>query len=341
LSNWDAFEQRQCVRCQTELNLGQLSCPQCHALVHAAELEALAQHAQICEQKNDFAAAHASWARALTLLPADASQAEWVTNHLRELKAAMDATAAQAHEQKNKWAKRLGPLAPLALILIKGKSLLLVLFKLKFLFSFLSFFGLYAMMLGWRYGLGLAISILIHEMGHYFDIKRRGLPAEMPVFLPGLGAYVRWSALGVSRRQMAQVSLAGPLAGWIAAACCTLLYFQTSDPLWAALARTGAFINVLNLVPVWMLDGAKAVAAMGKVERAALLAATLCAFAWTHEMIFLGVAAGLVWRLFTKDLPEHDDWGTWLYFVALLVALAAVLHAVPAPALGPAASSHG
>jgi hypothetical protein len=50
---------------------------------------------------------------------------------------------------------------------------------------------------GWAFGLGFAALILVHEMGHYIDITRRGLPADMPVFLPGLGAYVRWRALGV------------------------------------------------------------------------------------------------------------------------------------------------
>jgi len=65
---------------------------------------------------------------------------------------------------------------------------------------------------GVKFGVGFAILILVHEMGHFVDIKRRGLPADMPVFLPGFGAYVRWTALGVSARTRAFVSLAGPLA---------------------------------------------------------------------------------------------------------------------------------
>src|SRR5271167_4023551 len=123
-----------------------------------------------------------------------------------------------------------------------------------------------------KFGLGFAVCILIHEMGHFFDIKRRGLPAEMPVFLPGLGAYVRWTSLGVTPRQIAQIALAGPLAGWIAAAICFLLYAQTGAPIWAALARTGAVLNLLNLIPIWVLDGGQAVRVLGAVERAALLA---------------------------------------------------------------------
>jgi Zn-dependent protease len=185
------------------------------------------------------------------------------------------------------------------------------------------------MLFGWRYGVGIAVCILIHEMGHFIDIKRRGLPAEMPVFLPGLGAYVKWNALGVTLRQIAQISLAGPLAGLLAAASCFLLNTQTHDPVWDALARTGAVLNVLNLIPIWVLDGGKAVSALGLTGRVGLLAAALAVWLYSGEAIFFLVAAGIVWRLFTKDRPTQDDWSTWLYYVALLVALGVVLHSTP------------
>ena len=105
------------------------------------------------------------------------------------------------------WLARLGPLGPFVLVILKGKGLLFAIFKFKFLFSLFSFVAVYWALYGWKFGIGFAVSILIHEMGHYIDIKRRGLPAEMPVFLPGLGAYVRWQALGVTLAQRAQISL--------------------------------------------------------------------------------------------------------------------------------------
>jgi Zn-dependent protease len=111
----------------------------------------------------------------------------------------------------------LGPLAPLAIALSKAKVLLAV-FKLKFLFSLFALLGFYWALFGMRFGIGFAMLILIHEIGHYVDIKRRGLQVEMPVFLPGFGAYVKWRALNVSNVTRAFVSLAGPLAGFISAA---------------------------------------------------------------------------------------------------------------------------
>lgn len=310
--------------------LGALACSSCHVLVHAAELNKLAREAQALEEKREFARAREVWHRSLGLLPQDSKQAEWVRERLRSLEIAAASAPDPKAKPVNPWAKRLGPLAPLAILLAKGKTLLFAIFKLKFLFSFFSFIGLYVMLWGWRFGVGFAVCILIHELGHYVDIKRRGLPAEMPVFLPGLGAYVRWQALGVTKRQIAQISLAGPLAGWMAAAGCYWLYMQTHVPVWAALAQTGAVLNVLNLIPVWALDGGKAMDALGKVERAGLMAAALACLAYTGNLIFLFVALGTAWRLFTRDLPPRDDWGTWTYFAAVLGALAWILHATPA-----------
>jgi Zn-dependent protease len=325
-----------CPSCGSDLPLGALACPECHALIYSVRLDQLARDAKALEAKGGFPQARELWATSLTLLPQDSTQATWVKDHLRALELTQSGLpeSTSGRQATNppptpNWIKRLGPFGPIALLLLKFKTLIFALFKLKFLFSFLFFIALYVGIFGWRYGLGISVCILIHEMGHFIDIKRRGLPAEMPVFLPGFGAYVRWTSLGVTRRQIAQISLAGPLAGWIAAAVCFLLYAQTHDPIWAALARTGAFLNILNLIPVWMLDGGQAASVLSAVERAALLAAALGLWLYTGEGIFVFVAAGATWRLFTKDKPQQSDWGTWAYYVALLVALAVILHAAP------------
>jgi Zn-dependent protease len=324
---------RQCPGCGQELALGALACPACHTLAHGAELDALSREAQGLETKRELAQAREVWNRALGLLPPDSKQADWVRERLRALEVQL-ATPEQPQKPAHPWARRLGPLAPLAVLLAKSKGLVLAVFKLKFLLSFFSFIGVYVMLWGWRFGVGFAVCILIHELGHFVDIKRRGLPAEMPVFLPGLGAYVRWTALGVTPRQVAQISLAGPLAGWLAAAGCYWFYVRTGDPVWAALARTGAFLNVLNLTPVWTLDGGQAIKALGLVERVGLLAATLALWAYTGEGVFFIVALGMTWKVYTKDKPAQDDWGTWFYFVAVLVALGLMLHGIPMPQRG-------
>jgi hypothetical protein len=82
---------------------------------------------------------------------------------------------------------------------------------------------------------------------------------------------------------------------------------------------------------VWTLDGAQATLAMGKLERAGLMAAALALLAYTGNLTFLFVALGMGWKMFTKDLPPKDDWGTWVYFAAVLAGLGYLLHVVPGP----------
>ena len=317
-----------CPDCRAGLPLGVLACPECHALVYGDQLNQLADKANALEAKGDFAAAREEWNNALQLLPPDSTQAAWVRSKLQGSPPTVSGPQ-PAMSAKPNWVRRLGPLGPVALLLLKGKGLLLLLFKLKFLLSFFGFIALYVALWGWRFGVGFAVCILIHEMGHYIDLKRRGLQAELPVFLPGLGAYVKWKAMNVLPRTMAQISLAGPLAGWIAAAGCYLIYVQTGDLLWAALAYTGARLNVLNLIPVWMLDGGKAASALGVAGRATLLVVAVGLSVYTGSLIFLLVAAGMIWRLFTKDKPTREDWGICLYYAAILAALAFVLHVTP------------
>jgi Zn-dependent protease len=307
---------------------GALVCSECHTLIHGHELDVLARDAQAAEANHELAAVVEIWNRALVLLPEDSKQADWVRDKLRALP-----TTAGVVRPQSSFARKLGPLGPIAVLLAKSKGLLAAIFKLKFLLSLFAFVAVYWTLYGWRFGIGFAVAILIHELGHYFDIKRRGWPAEMPVFLPGLGAYVRWQTLGATLRQRAQVSLAGPLAGLIAAIICAALYFSTGRPIWSALARTGAVINILNLIPVWVLDGGQAAAALGRPERLVLLAGALALWLFTGEAIFFLVALGALWRAFTKDLPSRADWKTLAYYSAVMTALGVTLMTIPASAV--------
>jgi len=309
-------------------------CDQCHALVHSEQLDRLAAEAKALEAKGDPRQARERWLMGLPLLPQNSRQAEWIVQHARSL----DALAKRiqpAPPSENKWAQRLGPVGPVAILLAKGKFLLTAIFKLKFLLTFFAFFGVYWAMFGARFGIGFAVLILIHEMGHYIDIKRRGLPADMPVFLPGFGAYVRWQALGVSLETRAEVSLAGPLAGFLAALACAILWWQTGDPLWAALARAGAVLNVLNLTPVWVLDGGQAALALSKTERIILLTACLALWLVLGQGVFFLVAAGAAYQVFfAGDLPARPSRVTTVYFIAVLTALGVILRLMPGQGFG-------
>jgi Zn-dependent protease len=290
-------------------------------------MEQLAAHARSLEAHGDIQEARERWLACLPLLPPQSVQADWIRNHVRELDAGGSAQPASASSNANaapQWVKRLGPLGPIVLALLKFKSLL----------SFVAFFGVYWSLWGPKFGIGFAVLILIHEMGHYIDIKRRGLPADMPMFLPGLGAYVKWRTLGVSLETRSAVSLAGPLAGCFAAAICAGLWFKTDYGLWAALARSGAWLNALNLIPLWIFDGSSAANALSRLERAVVLVISAALGYALGEWIFGVVALGMGIRLFMRDTPEEPSNFITAYFIAVLTALAVVIWLVPGHGAG-------
>lgn len=333
-------------------------------------MEIRAAQARGFESRRDFQQAHQQWLSILPLLPPESKQSEWIREHLRELESA----AANAHRPpqptgKSTWAKRLAPLGPVAVILAKAKTFLFAIFKLKFLFSFAAFIGIYWVAWGPKFGVGFALLILIHELGHFVEIKRRGLPADMPVFLPGLGAYVRWQAMGVSQETRAAISLAGPAAGFLSAAACGLIGLKLGDPIWLALARTGAWLNLLNLIPVWVLDGAGAMVPLSWMEKLVVTTVSAGLGYATNEGIFYVVGAGTIFNVLIASFARRRAANAQLirlnldgsaqavqtggpnyaasgqeprkgspliaaYFIAVLTALATVLYLLPGHGAG-------
>lgn len=318
-----------------EVSPGALVCPRCHALVHAEQLELYAAEARALEEKGEYMRAREQWMMGLPLLPPEAKQSAWIRDHVRDLETT--ARTAPPPSSASKWGAQLATLGVIGFALFKFKGLIFAVFKLKFLASLASFVAVYWALYGVKFGVGFAVSILIHEMGHYIDIKRRGLPAEMPVFLPGLGAYVKWQALGVTNTTRAAISLAGPLAGWLAALACLGLWWKTGQDFWGALARTGAWLNVLNLIPVWVLDGGQAATALTRAERAMLLVAAVGLWWGLGESVFFLVALGAGYRLFTKDQALEPSYGITAYYLVLMALLGVVMWTIPPTGLAAAA----
>jgi hypothetical protein len=155
---------RHCHNCGSDLSLGTLACEKCHALVYSEELARLSHRPKSREEAGNVQQAREEWSKALPLLPSNATQAEWVRSHLAKLDLQLRSSPPQL--SKPKWARRFGPLAPVLLLLAKGKFLLTVIFKLEFLLSFFGFIALYWSLFGARFGIGFVVLILVHEMGH-------------------------------------------------------------------------------------------------------------------------------------------------------------------------------
>jgi Zn-dependent protease len=166
--------------------------------------------------------------------------------------------------------KRAGGAIVAALALIVGfagklKGVLLLLPKLKLLTtsgSMLVSIGAYALIWGWQFAVGFVLLLFAHEMGHVVQLKREGVPATAPMFIPFLGAFVGMKRLPDDAAAEARVGLAGPILGSIACLVPLALYGATGNELFQALAFTGFFLNLFNLAPVLPLDGGRAMAAL-------------------------------------------------------------------------------
>jgi Zn-dependent protease len=147
----------------------------------------------------------------------------------------------------------------------KLKALLLLLPKLKILTtsaSMLVSVAAYSLIWGWQFAAGFVLLLLVHEMGHVIQLRREGVPASAPLFIPFLGAVVGMKQAPKDAVTEARVGLAGPVLGSLGCLVPLGLYEATGNNLFRALAFTGFFLNLINLLPVLPLDGGRAMAAL-------------------------------------------------------------------------------
>ena len=157
------------------------------------------------------------------------------------------------------------PIVALAFLVWKLKAAVLVVFKFKVFTtagSMLVSVGAYALLGGWWFGLGLVLLIFVHEMGHVLELRRQGVPASAPLFIPFLGAFVGMKQLPHDAWKEAQVALAGPLLGTLGAVAVWIAGEAYDSNFLRAMAFVGFLLNLFNLLPVVPLDGGRAVAAL-------------------------------------------------------------------------------
>ena len=76
----------------------------------------------------------------------------------------------------------------------------------------------YSLFLGWSFAAGFVVLLFVHEMGHVIELRREGIKASAPMFIPFMGAVIFARSLGDNALAEARVGLAGPILGTIGAA---------------------------------------------------------------------------------------------------------------------------
>jgi len=205
--------------------------------------------------------------------------------------------------------KRIGSaLAAVAALVAKFfaaiKGVLLLLPKVKLLttaWTALASVVVYSLFFGWWFAIGFVVLLFVHEMGHVIQLRREGVKASAPMFIPGFGAVVMMKSLPDDALAEARVGLAGPILGTLGAGICLAIAEATNSDLLRALAYVGFLLNLINLVPLVPFDGGRAMAAMAPA------------------MWFVGLAAMVALLLITANtfllifivLGGMDTWHRW------------------------------
>lgn len=233
----------------------------------------------------------------------------------------------------------------LVLLLSQAKVIALGLTKLGTVGSMLVSMGFYTSRYGWALAPGGVLCVYLHEMGHVFALKRLGIKASAPMFIPGLGAVIFLRQQFFSPREDARHGLAGPRWGCAASLIAMVLGFALDWPVCLFLARANAWLNLFNLLPVWQLDGARGFHALRRPARA--VAALVFAASWLPLSVVtadwdagtlpLGIrvailaGVGGVWGVFRNNQPSATDSRAFWEYLSLCAALTA-FNWLPVPA---------
>jgi Zn-dependent protease len=191
-----------------------------------------------------------------------------------------DANLRTETKRPSPWKKFFAPVVLLAVTLFKFGAPIL-----KFLPVVLKTGGtmilsiwFYAMNWGWQFAVGFVVLIFIHECGHLVAAKQFGLKVGAPVFIPFMGAIIALKEAPRDAWVESVVGIGGPIFGALGSAACGAIYLWTGDSLFMALAYSGCFLNLFNLVPIGFLDGGRIVTALSP-------------WLWVVGMVVMGVFA--------------------------------------------------
>src|SRR5262245_35583688 len=110
------------------------------------------------------------------------------------------------------------PIAGFGFLILKFGGLLLKFKVVTTGASMLVSIAAYAWIWGLPFAIGFVILIFVHELGHVLELRRQGVPASAPLFIPFLGAVIGMKELPDDARKGERVAIRGTSTGrWGAA----------------------------------------------------------------------------------------------------------------------------
>ena len=222
----------------------------------------------------------------------------------------------QTGSGRGRLARLFGPLAAILIFLAsKFKFIFAALKGVKFLgtgVTALLSIGSYALLFNWEFGIGLVLLLFIHEMGHVLALRRYGVRATAPIFIPFLGAFIGMKQLPKDATMEAVVGLGGPVIGTLGALGALGLYAINGHPIFLVMAYIGVLLNLFNLLPILPLDGGRIVGVLSRwfwAVGALGLVGMMFIFPSPILLLILFFGAPELWARFKqRETPEHSDY---------------------------------
>lgn len=105
------------------------------------------------------------------------------------------------------------------------------------------------------YAIGFGVLLLIHELGHVFALNKLEGTTKDVYFFPFVGAIVASNKKLNTENEYAYFKYLGPLAGTVGVLITLLIFFFLKDPRFLNLVFAGVILNLINMVPLTLLDG--------------------------------------------------------------------------------------
>ena len=198
----------------------------------------------------------------------------------------------------------------------------------------------YALVFGIWYAVGFVLLIFVHESGHAIVLRREGIPAGAPVFIPFVGAFIAMKGMPRDAYVEAKVAIGGPLLGSLAAWATLGAGLAFAQPMLVTLGHAGILLNLFNLIPVSPLDGGRIAGAFNRAFWIAGYGLGVVALVLTRSpMLLLILVIGLftLWQRLRHPVPGYDAIPAskrlliGLGYAALIVLLAVTLPIGMAP----------
>ena len=315
-----------------------LMCPQCGALIFRDRLKDLYEQSRQAEIAREWEKCLRLLSECLSLLPPQSRQYIEIREHIRKIShlyshepPVPNPETLEAPDVKGMRSNSVfGVTAAVTRSLFRG------LVKPKTFISLIIWVIAFSLLMGWKEALVFGLLIYVHEMGHLFAIQYYGYRFSWPMFVPFLGAFVLQGKQSESRRENFVISLSGPFAGM--AVSLLLLGFKIVlplPPLLNKMAYLNLIINFFNLLPVWLLDGARI---SRQLSRMHFLVLTIALFtsALVNLNVFLFImGAGWLVSLFilwnttararTDDQREMIGVARWSIVLLILLILSGIM----------------